>query len=37
MHTFVDCHFAIGMDEGIVNNQVIDMAVFGLLLPDSNP
>ena len=35
MHTFVDCHFAIGMDEGIVNNQVIDMAVFGLLLPDA--
>ena len=35
MHTFVDCHFAIGMDEGVVNNQVVDMAVFGLLLPDA--
>ena len=37
MHTFVDCHFAIGMDEGIVNNQVLDMALFGLLLPDAAP
>ncbi len=35
MHTFVDCHFAIGMDEGVVNNQVLDMALFGLLLPDA--
>lgn len=35
MHAFVDCHFAIGMDEGIVPTQALDMAVFGLLLPDA--
>ena len=35
MHNHVDCHFAIGMDEGVVNHQALDMAVLGLLLPDS--
>ena len=35
MHNHVDCHFAIGMDEGVVNHQALDMAVFGLLLPDA--
>jgi hypothetical protein len=34
MHAFVDCHFAIAMDEGLVRTQALDMAVFGLLLPD---
>ena len=34
LHNFVDAHFAIAMDEGVVNNQVKTMAVFGLLLPD---
>ena len=34
LHTFVDAHFAIGMDEGVVVNQAQTMAVFGLLLPD---
>ena len=33
MHTFVDCHFAIAMDEGMVRNQALSMALFGLLLP----
>ena len=33
MHTFVDCHFAIAMDEGLVRNQALSMALFGLLLP----
>ena len=35
MHNHVDCHFAIGMDEGVVNHQALDMAVLGLLLPDA--
>ena len=35
MHSFVDCHFAIGMDEGLVVHQALDMAIFGLLLPDA--
>ena len=34
MHAFVDCHFAIAMDEGLVGTQALDMALFGLLLPD---
>ncbi|OGV42104.1 MAG: hypothetical protein A2X48_14870 [Lentisphaerae bacterium GWF2_49_21] len=34
LYTFVDLHFAIGMDEGVVPNQAQSMAVFGLLLPD---
>ena len=33
MYTFSDCHFAIGMDEGVVNNQAKTLAAFGLLLP----
>ena len=35
MYTFSDCHFAIGMDEGVVNNQAKMLAAFGLLLPDA--
>lgn len=31
---FVDCHFAIDMDEGVVASQAKTMAAFGLLLPD---
>lgn len=34
LHNFVDAHFAIAMDEGVVNNQCKTMAIFGLLLPD---
>ncbi len=34
LQTFVDCHFAIGMDEGLVASQAKSMATFGLLLPD---
>ncbi len=34
LYTFVDNHFAIVMDEGVVANQAQSMAVFGLLLPD---
>lgn len=34
LHNFVDAHFAIAMDEGVVNNQAKTMAIFGLLLPD---
>jgi predicted MPP superfamily phosphohydrolase len=34
LQTFVDCHFAIGMDEGLVSTQAKSMAAFGLLLPD---
>lgn len=34
MHAFVDCHWAIAMDEGTVNNQAETMAAFGLLLKD---
>jgi len=33
LHTFVDVHFAIVMDEGVVSSQAKSMAVFGLLLP----
>ncbi len=35
MYTFADCHFAIGMDEGVVNAQAKTLAAFGLLLPDA--
>lgn len=35
LYTFSDSHFAIGMDEGVVNNQAKTMAAFGLLLPDA--
>jgi endoglucanase len=34
LYTFVDNHFAIGMDEGVVPNQAQSMAIFGFLLPD---
>lgn len=34
LQSFVDCHFAIGMDEGLVASQAKSMATFGLLLPD---
>ena len=34
MHTFVDCHWAIAMDEGTVIHQAETMAAFGLLLKD---
>jgi endoglucanase len=34
LYTFVDNHFAIVMNEGVVPNQAQSMAVFGLLLPD---
>jgi Glycosyl hydrolase family 9./N-terminal ig-like domain of cellulase. len=34
MHTFVDCHWAIAMDEGTVIHQGETMAAFGLLLGD---
>lgn len=33
LQTFVDGHFAIGMDEGTVSSQAQSMAIFGLLLP----
>ncbi len=32
LYTFVDCHFAIGMDEGMSINQARTMAAFGLLM-----
>jgi len=35
LHAFVDCHWAISMDEGTVNHQAETMAAFGLLLKDS--
>jgi endoglucanase len=31
LYSFVDCHFAIAMDEGVVPAQAEMMAVFGLL------
>ena len=34
MHTFVDCHWAIAMDEGTIIHQAETMAAFGLLLND---
>ena len=34
MHAFVDCHWAIAMDEGTVIHQAETMAAFGLLLKD---
>jgi hypothetical protein len=34
LYTFVDCHFAIAMNEGTIVNQVRSLATFGLLLPD---
>lgn len=34
LHTFVDAHFAIDMDEGLVTAQAKSMAAFGLLLPE---
>jgi hypothetical protein len=34
LQTFVDCHFAIDMDEGVVSSQAKTMAAFGLLLRD---
>lgn len=34
LQNFVDCHFAIVMDEGLVRSQAQTMAVFGMLLPD---
>ena len=34
LYTFVDAHFAIGMDEGVSPAQAKAMAALGLLLPD---
>ncbi len=34
LYTFVDLHFAIGMDEGVSPYQAQSMAIFGFLLPD---
>ena len=34
MNQFSDAHFAVEMDEGVVNGQAETMAVFGLLCPD---
>ncbi len=34
LYTFVDCNFAISMNEGVSATQAQSMAVFGLLLPD---
>ena len=34
LYTFVDAHFAIAMDEGVVTSQAKTMAAFGLLLGD---
>ena len=34
LYCFIDCIFAIGMDEGTVIHQAETMAAFGLLLPD---
>ncbi|MGA2034135.1 MAG: glycoside hydrolase family 9 protein [Thermoguttaceae bacterium] len=34
LQTFVDCHFAIDMDEGVVASQAKTLAAFGLLLRD---
>ena len=34
MNAFVDCHWAIAMDEGTVIHQAETMAAFGLLLKD---
>jgi hypothetical protein len=34
LQNFVDCHFAIDMDEGLVASQAKTMAAFGLLLGD---
>ncbi|NLF39456.1 hypothetical protein GX586_08425 [bacterium] len=33
LQSFVDCHFAIAMDEGTVDAMAKAMAVFGILLP----
>jgi len=35
LYTFVDCHFAISMDEGTISSQAMSMAVFGLLQQDT--
>ena len=34
MHAFIDSHFAIAMDEGMVSRQAETLAAFGALLPD---
>jgi hypothetical protein len=34
LQNFVDCHFAIDLDEGLVTSQAKTMAAFGLLLRD---
>jgi hypothetical protein len=34
LQNFVDCHFAIDVDEGLVTSQAKTMAAFGLLLRD---
>jgi hypothetical protein len=34
LQNFVDCHFAIDLDEGLVASQAKTMAAFGLLLHD---
>ncbi|HEY3284064.1 MAG TPA: glycoside hydrolase family 9 protein [Armatimonadota bacterium] len=33
LYSFVDCHFSIAMDEGLVRSQAEAMALFGLLQP----
>jgi hypothetical protein len=35
LYTFVDCHFAIAMNEGTIVNQARSLATFALLLPES--
>lgn len=34
LYTFVDNHFAIGMDEGVVVTQAQTLSMLGLMLPD---
>ena len=37
LYTYVDAHFAIAMDEGMIPSMTRCMAVFGLLRPDTKP
>ena len=37
LYTYVDAHFAIAMDEGMIPSMTRCMAVFGLLRPDAKP
>ena len=34
LQNYVDCHYAIILNEGVVHSQTQTMAVFGMLLPD---